>query len=68
MTWSSRNLVSGFARPMLTVHVARNGQNVLNYLLSHDEYSDYKQHPLSDLILKIVDYWLKLKIGTPKIE
>lgn len=34
-----------------TVHVARDGQEAVNYLFGHDEYEDRQRYPLPDLIL-----------------
>ena len=33
------------------VHVARNGQEALDYLFGHDEYADREAYPLPDLML-----------------
>lgn len=34
-----------------TVHVARNGQEALDYLFARGEYADRKKYPLPDLVL-----------------
>ena len=39
------------ARSPIAVHVARSGQEAIDYLLGNGEFADREKHPLPDLIL-----------------